>query len=582
LSLIEYNTGCESEGKQLSIVSTITSGNAGMKTPRLFLVLVLCSALFSALLYLGWSYGYGSLGFPLDDAWIHQTYARNLVRYGQFAYVPGQPSAGSTAPLWTLLLSVGYLLQLDFRLWTFSLGLVFQTLTAWAAYRLASRLWPQQAKGVLFAGLFCALEWHLVWAAFSGMETSLFILLALVLMERYLAHASRISNLKSRITVGLWGGFLTVTRPEGIVLFALIALDALRRYLCSIVTARAVIASETKQSQRRKEEIASSQKTLLAMTRAEQSRSIFVPSLQGAETHLSGFLGLLLGFALLLLPYLLFNLITSGLPFPNTFYAKQAEYQAEIVNFSFAVRLWRVTRPTVVGAQVLLLPGFAFAIYRTIREKRAEEALPLVWWATTLALYAWRLPKDYQHGRYLIPTIPILVVFGSWGTLSLLRLDSRQAIVRVLSRAMFIAALVLLLIFWIVGARAYAADVGFIEGEMVAVAHWLGSNTPSDALIAVHDIGAVGYLVDRPLLDLAGLITPEVVPFIADEARLLAFMEEKGANYVVFFPDWSPTYARMSRDPRLHPVYSTGYAWTSRQGRANMIVYETDWNSEGD
>nr|NIO72677.1 hypothetical protein [Anaerolineae bacterium] len=311
-------------------------------------------------------------------------------------------------------------------------------------------------------------------------------------------------------------------------------------------------------------------------------RSIFIPSPKGAKPHLPGFLGLLFGFALLLLPYLLFNLTTSGLPFPNTFYAKQAEYRAEIVNFSFAVRLWRVTRPTIVGAQVLLLPGFAFAIYRTIREKRVEAALPLVWWATTLALYAWRLPKDYQHGRYLIPTIPILVIFGSWGTLSLLRLDSRQTIARALSRAMSIAALVLLLIFWIIGARAYAADVGFIEGEMVAVARWLEANTPSDALIAVHDIGAVGYLVDRPLLDLAGLITPEVVPFIADEARLLAFMEEKGADYVVFFPDWSLTYARMSQDPRLHPVYRTGYAWTLRQGHANMVVYETRWDSESD
>jgi hypothetical protein len=551
-----------------------------MKTPRLFLVLALCSALFSALLYLGWSYGYGSLGFPLDDAWIHQTYARNLARYGQFAYVPGQVSAGSTAPLWTLLLSVGYFLQLDFKIWAYCLGLVFQTLTAWAAYRLASRLWPQQERAALFAGLSCALEWHLVWAAFSGMETTLFILLALLLMERYLWFKSQIPNPKSQIpnlesrwivgqwplVVGLLGGLLTVTRPEGTVLFGLIVLDALRRYLRSVPS-----------TSRRGEPF---DKLRTGLVEPSGHRS--APSSQEAKPHLLGLLGLLFGFALLLLPYLLFNLTTSGLPFPNTFYAKQAEYQAEIMNISLAVRLWQVTRPTIVGAQVLLLPGFAFAIYRTIREKRVEAALPLVWWATTLALYAWRLPKDYQHGRYLIPTIPVLVIFGSWGTLSLLRLDSRQTIVRALSRAIPIAALVLLLLFWIIGARAYAADVGFIEGEMVAVARWLEAHTPSDVLIAVHDIGAVGYLVDRPLLDLAGLITPEVVPFIADEVQLLAFMEEKGADYVVFFPDWSPAYTRMSQDPHLHPVYHTGYAWTLRQGHANMVVYETCWDSGRD
>ena len=537
-----------------------------MKTPRLFLILTLCSALFSALLYLGWSYSYGSLGFPLDDAWIHQTYAHNLARYGQFAYVPGQPSAGSTAPLWTLLLSVGYFLQLDFKMWAYCLGLVLQTLTAWAAYRLASRLWPQQAKVAFFAGLFCALEWHLVWAAFSGMETMLFTLLALLLMERSLWLQSPISIGHWSLVIGLLGGLLTVTRPEGIMLFALIALYALSRYLYSIPSTR-LRPFDGAQGRPRS---------------GQGSGHRFAPSPKGIKPHLPGFLSLLFGFALLLLPYLLLNLATSGLPFPNTFYAKQAEYRAEIVNVSFVMRLWRVTRPTIVGAQVLLLPGFAFAIYRTIREKRVEAALPLVWWATTLALYAWRLPKDYQHGRYLIPTIPILVIFGSWGTLSLLRLNSRHTIARTLSRTISIAALVLLLIFWIIGARAYAADVGFIEGEMVAVARWLEANTPSDALIAVHDIGAVGYLVDRPLLDLAGLITPEVVPFIADETRLLAFMEEKGADYVVFFPDWSPAYARMSQNPRLHPVYHTGYAWTSRQGHANMVVYETRWDSESD
>ena len=48
---------------------------------------------FSALTY--------RIGFPLDDAWIHQTYARNLARSGQLAFVHGVPSAGSTAPLWS-------------------------------------------------------------------------------------------------------------------------------------------------------------------------------------------------------------------------------------------------------------------------------------------------------------------------------------------------------------------------------------------------------------------------------------------------------------------------------------------------
>ena len=44
----------------------------------------------------------GVAAFPLDDSWIHLHFARNLAEGAGFAYNPGVPVAGSTAPLWTL------------------------------------------------------------------------------------------------------------------------------------------------------------------------------------------------------------------------------------------------------------------------------------------------------------------------------------------------------------------------------------------------------------------------------------------------------------------------------------------------
>ncbi len=231
------------------------------------------------------------------------------------------------------------------------------------------------------------------------------------------------------------------------------------------------------------------------------------------------------------------------------------------------------TAPTLVGGQVLLLPGFFYATYRLLRRRKWPAVLPLVWWLALLSVYALRLPVDYQHGRYLIPTIPLLIVYGVWGTASFLRPRSPYLAVRVLSRALPVATALLALIFWGRGAQAYRDDVGFIEGEMVAVAHWLNQNTAPGDVVAVHDIGAVGYLTDRPFLDLAGLITPEVIPFMTDAERLADWLSQQGAEYAVFFPDFSPAYEDLAVDPRFQKVHCTHYAWTLSTGHQNLCVY---------
>ena len=76
---------------------------------------VLVAVVIGMALFLGLA-ARDKLGFPLDDAWIHQTYARNLARYGRLEFTPGVSSAGSTAPLWTLLLALGYVLHLPYLL----------------------------------------------------------------------------------------------------------------------------------------------------------------------------------------------------------------------------------------------------------------------------------------------------------------------------------------------------------------------------------------------------------------------------------------------------------------------------------
>lgn len=479
-------------------------------------------ALLSALLYLGYSLHFGFVGFPLDDAWIHQTYARNLALHHQLAYNVGQPSLGSTSPLWTVLISPAHILRLDHRLWTYLLGTVLLAFSGWIVHRLTRSLWPKDSLAPILASAFCVLEWHLAWAAFSGMETILFVFLSLLTLERYLAG-------ERPFLTGVLSGILTLTRPEGGLLLPLLLLDTLWR-------------------------------------RKQGRHPLGWPQVAVSVALL------LVGFLVLVAPYLILNLAVTGNLFPNTFYAKQAEYSEIIAQLPVWARWGRLAAATAVGAQALLIPGFLYTVYKALRLREGRAVLPLAWWFILLTAYAVRLPVTYQHGRYLIPAIPILVVYGVWGTKNL------PSLPRIARRVLFISIPVLLFIFWLRGAEQYAADVRIIDSELKATGQWIRDNTPRNALIGAHDIGAIGYFSERVLVDTAGLISPEVIPFIRDDAEVLAFLERKRVDYVVIFPSWYPQIAPSSK---LRPVYRSAAPWIVEAGGDNIVVYESMWDGPG-
>ncbi len=189
-----------------------------------------------------------------------------------------------------------------------------------------------------------------------------------------------------------------------------------------------------------------------------------------------------------------------------------------------------------------------------------------------VAVYALRLPVSYQHGRYLLPIIPIVLLYGIVGTVLLLdwlKARSTKPVARVLRRVYALTIIVVFVLYVPIGAAAFATDVAIINGEMVAVAQWLDRNTPPDAIIAAHDIGAIGYFTRRPILDLAGLISPEVIPFIRDEAKLGEWMRAKGAQYFVTFPGW---YPQLSASPDLTGCFAGNSAFSPE----HMTVYALD------
>ncbi len=454
-------------------------------------------------------------GFPLDDAWIHQTYARNLAASGEWSFIPGQPSAGLTAPLWALLLVPGHWLSLPPVAWSLLLGGLCLLGLGW----VAARAWPGLAGSAhasgwrLAAGALLIFEWHLVWAAASGMETALFSLLALAALAGLLRIANSVDN-RLWLALGLLIGLSVWVRPEGLTLLAPAGLAA-----------------------------------LLHPRRA------------------SRLLALLAGFSLLFLPYLLFNRWLAGAWWPNTFYAKQAEY-ASLRDLPLLARLAQQALLPLVGVGVLLLPGLLYRLWLAARQREWAVLLGAAWAVGHLALYALRLPVTFQHGRYAMPVMPVLFLWGLAGLALWLQPGSPRWLLRLVSRAALALLPALTLAFYALGARQYGVDVGIIQTEMVATARWLDAHAAPDALVAAHDIGALGYFAGRPLLDLAGLVSPEVIPFIRDEAALAAFLDARQPDYLITFPGW---YPYLTAQAEL--IYTTNAAISPQQGGENMAVY---------
>jgi hypothetical protein len=483
--------------------------------------LLLGAACLVAGLYLLASDRTVGLGFPLDDAWIHQTYARNLGRLGQWAFIPGQPSAGSTSPLWTGLLALGFALgQATPHLWTYTLGVVSLAGLAFAGQKLYTHLLgeptgpkPGFRHNIPWIGLFLAGEFHLVWAAVSGMETDLMALFYLAGLVLIAEERPRWGWLGGLIGLACWA------RPDGLTLLGPALLVWLLR-----------------------------------------------------DRRLGSLARLVACFLLFFGPYLLFNYAVQGSPWPNTFYAKQAEYAA-LQARPFGLRLWDELSLPLVGAGLCLLPGFIYFGIEGLRKKNWSGLGALLWFLGYVTLYAWRLPVTYQYGRYLIPAMPVYFVLGLVGMSMILAGVKRRSerVQRLLGFAWRAVLLGVWLGFLAIGAGRYAQDVAIIQTEMVSTARWVAANTAPQDVIAVHDIGAMGYFGGRNVIDLAGLVTPEVIPFIRNEGRLADFLDRKGAVVLVTFPTW---YEHLADGKEV--VFVSGGQYAGE----NMTVYRWSvrWN----
>jgi hypothetical protein len=454
----------------------------------------------------------GVAGFPLDDSWIHLHFARNLAEGGGFAYNPGRPMAGSTAPLWTLLLGAGAALA-GATVWMAKVLGIACALGAAMLTRRAAQAWGAPPLVATVAGVALLLTGPIAWGALSGMEVTL---AALLVAGTLAAHAADRTWLAATLA-----GLAVTARPEAALLLPFLVLSR-------------------------------------PLAPGRLAALVLVP-------------------ALVVAPMVAFAYATVGAPYPATAAAKvEGGLLGWLNGVREPLRLMLVSRPWAFVREWadwlglahlllpwLLLPGIVLA-WRRAGRALGVVALALLAHPLGMALLAPYRGPGFQEGRYSIHLLPLaLVVLAVGFGGGALGRRGRLALLAWLALAV-----------WALGPAAdrYAWGVQNIEAMQVQLGHWVAANTPPRARLAVNDIGAIAFVSRRPIVDLMGLVTPEILPYRRQgEDGVIRFVVESCPDYVIIFPTWFPRLA--ARADLLEPLHRVRLERVEVSGGPEMVVF---------
>jgi hypothetical protein len=95
---------------------------------------------------------------------------------------------------------------------------------------------------------------------------------------------------------------------------------------------------------------------------------------------------------------------------------------------------------------------------------------------------------------------------------------------------------------------------------------------PRTSRIALNDIGAIAYVSRRPVIDLMGLVTPDIIPYRRQgESGVIRYVAERCPDYVIVFPTWFPQLT--ARSDVLEPIYRVRLERNEVSGGPEMVVY---------
>ena len=459
-------------------------------------------------------------GFQVDDAWITYRYAENLAAGEGFVYNPGERVYGTTTPLLTLLLAGAELAGVPLPAASLALSLAATVATLLCLAALAA---PRLglAWAVLVAGLAAVAPSHVVWSA-SGMETALSIAF---LAAAFLAYDRRRWTL-----LGLAAAGAFLTRFDAVVL--LVALPVAEGFLALAGGARGA----------------------------------------GGGPAWRGLLRAAGSFLLATGPWLVFATLYFGSPVPNAVWAKTGLHRLGEAGLSVD-RVPGLLRAALdpglapFALELLLAAAGAAAVLA----RRDRLALVPAWLGGYAAFLT--LGQVHVHPWYVAPFHPPLLLLWGAGLAGLTRWAGRRlargeapAPARLGRPARLAAALGAVAVAGAVAVPAALAEArgrqAVYDGAHAALGRWLAERAGPRDTIYAWDIGYVGHLTGRRILDFQGIVSPEAIPYNrrGDPAGVLLDLR----------PEWAVVglYGRAAMEVLGDPAVRALYQEVHRNTRA--------------
>lgn len=453
--------------------------------------------------------------YTVDDAYISFRYAENLLAGRGLVYNAGERVEGYTNFLWVLLVAGPMALKVAPVVASKVLGLAAASVLLTL---VALDIGKEKGRAIGFgAALLFALDPAFALWTTAGLETPLFLLFAYLALRPALAGERALPA-----SAGAWAALAGLTRPEGYVVFAIVAV---------VAAARGAIANSL--------------------------RALAV-------------------FALLVAPHLAFKAFYYGDIFPNTYYAKVGG----VLAWGRGARYlgdWLLR----YGAAPLALIALAGAV--ALARRRSPRLVPIALTAGAFGAYVCAVGGDgltmFRFALFVLVPLAILAAEGAAFIAERIRPSARNAVLAFL----FAAAVVFPARNSFAGPyHAFAVDDrNRVLLHWVEIGKWLSRHSlPNDA-VAVGVAGAIPYYGKITAIDMLGITDRHIAhaPSAAigsgiagHERHDMQYVLERKPEFIIHYPflvpspdsaftvnqfktEWNPGLADLLKSPEFDKGY---------------------------